>query len=86
MKTKYLLVADSLGDLNPEFDLGVCVSTELLRRGIAVDYLDLPATDPAQPSESYLARLPVREVLTSDAATRPFWLRPFPSFTFISSS
>jgi glutathione synthase len=73
MKTKYLLVADSLEDLNPEFDLGVCVSTELLGRGISVDYLDLPATDPDQPSESYLANLPVCEILASDAAARPFW-------------
>ena len=73
MKTRYLLVADSLGDLNPEFDLGVCVSTELIGRGIAVDYLDLPATDPKQDSETYLARLPVREILSSDAEREPFW-------------
>jgi glutathione synthase len=73
MKTRYLLVADSLEDLNPEFDLGVCVSTELISRGIAVDYLDLPATDPEQDSESYLANLPVREILSSDAGREPFW-------------
>ncbi len=73
MKTRYLLVADSLEDLNPEFDLGVCLSTELLSRGIAVDYMDLPATDAEQTSQSYLANLPVREVLSSDAARTPFW-------------
>ena len=73
MKTRYLLVADSLEDLNPEFDLGVCVSTELISRGIAVDYLDLPATDPEQSSKDYLAGLPVREILLSDAAREPFW-------------
>ena len=73
MDTRYLLVADSLENLNPEFDLGVCLSTELLGRGIAVDFLDLPATDPAQTSEDYLANLPVREILTSDAGRRPFW-------------
>ncbi len=73
MKTRYLLVADSLKDLNPEFDLGVCVSTELISRGIAVDYLDLPATDPDQSSETYLATLPVREILLSDAERDPFW-------------
>jgi glutathione synthase len=73
MRDRYLLVADSLEDLNPEFDLGVCVSTELLSRGIAVDYLDLPASDPDQSSESYLANLPVREILSSDAAREPFW-------------
>jgi len=73
MENRYLLVADSLEDLNPEFDLGVCLSTELLSRGIAVDYLDLPATDPEQSSGGYLANLPVREILTSDAARRPFW-------------
>jgi glutathione synthase len=73
MTTRYLLVADSLPDLDPEFDLGVCVSTELIRRGIAVDYLDLPATDPEQSSADYLAKLPVREVMSSDAAREPFW-------------
>ena len=73
MKTRYLLVADRLEDLNPEFDLGVCVSTELISRGIAVDYLDLPATNPDQSSEDYLARLPVSEILSSDADRDPFW-------------
>jgi glutathione synthase len=73
MKTRYLLVADSLKDLNPEFDLGVCVSTELISRGIAVDYMDLPAANSDQPSETYLAALPVREVLSSDAGRTPFW-------------
>lgn len=73
MNTRYLLVADSLEDLNPEFDLGVCLSTELLGRGIAVDYLDLPATDPEQDSEAYLANLPVRGILSSDAEREPFW-------------
>ena len=73
MKTRYLLVADSLEDLNPEFDLGVCVSTELISRGIAVDYLDLPSTDPEQSSEDYLTGLPVREILSSAAERVPFW-------------
>jgi glutathione synthase len=73
MKTRYLLVADSLEDLNPRFDLGVCLSAELLARGISVDFLDLPATDPDQPSEAYLTALPVREVLSSDARGVPFW-------------
>jgi glutathione synthase len=73
MKTRYLLVADSLEDLNPEFDLGVCVSTELISRGIAVDYLDLPATDPGQSPQDYLANLSVREVLSSGADREPFW-------------
>ena len=73
MMTRYLLIADGLEALNPEFDLGVCVSTELLRRGLAVDYLDLPASDPGQDSEQYLATLPVREILSSDASRVPFW-------------
>jgi glutathione synthase len=73
MKTRYLLVADSLPDLNPEFDLGVCLSTELLRRGIAVDYMDMPSADADQISSAYLERLPVREILASDAAREPFW-------------
>lgn len=70
---RYLIVADPLEALNPEFDLGVCVSRELIARGIAVDYLDLLASDPRQPSERYLASLPVREVLSSDAERNPFW-------------
>jgi glutathione synthase len=73
MDTRYLLVADPLSDLNPEFDLGVCLSTELLSRGIAVDYLDLPSTDPDQTSERYLQNLPVREITVSDASRVPFW-------------
>jgi len=73
MKTRYLLVADRLEDLNPEFDLGVCVSTELLSRGIAVDYMDLLAADADQPSERFLAHLPVREILSSAAERDPFW-------------
>ncbi len=73
MMTRYLLVADSLEDLNPEFDLGVCLSTELLSRGIAVDYMDMPAADASLSSEAYLENLPVREVLSSDAARKPFW-------------
>jgi glutathione synthase len=73
MKTRYLLVADSLENLNPEFDLGVCLSTELIGRGIAVDYMDLPAANADQSSPVYLANLPVREVLSSDAARNPFW-------------
>lgn len=73
MKNRYLLVADSLVDLNPEFDLGVCVSRELLARGIAVDYMDMLSADAARSSESYLANLPVREILSSDADRVPFW-------------
>lgn len=73
MKNRYLLVADCLVDLNPEFDLGVCVSRELLARGIAVDYMDMLSADAARSSESYLANLPVREILSSDADRVPFW-------------
>ncbi|NOZ94565.1 MAG: hypothetical protein GXP47_07495 [Acidobacteria bacterium] len=70
---RYLLVADPVATLNPRFDLGVCVSRELLRRGIPVDYLDLLATDPAVTSDEYLAALPVREILTADGSRTPFW-------------
>jgi glutathione synthase len=73
MSKRYLIVADSLVDLNPKFDLGVCVSGELLRRGIAVDYMDVPAADADQPSAQYLAALPVQEILAADAEARPFW-------------
>jgi glutathione synthase len=73
MKTRYLIVADGLVDLNPEFDLGVCVSRELLARGIAVDYMDMLSADATRSSESYLANLPVREILSSDADRTPFW-------------
>jgi glutathione synthase len=73
MTTRYLLVADPLERLDPTFDLGVCVSTELLARGIAVDYLDLPASDVTLPSDRYLSTLPVREIRSADAARTPFW-------------
>jgi glutathione synthase len=49
------------------------VATELLARGIAVDYLDLLASDVSLTSADYLARLPVRQILSSDAARDPFW-------------
>ncbi|MCU0306000.1 MAG: hypothetical protein MUC56_18245 [Thermoanaerobaculales bacterium] len=73
MTTRYLIVADPLERLNPVFDLGVCVSVELLARGIAVDYLDLYASDAARPIADYLAALPVRQVLDADPAAAEFW-------------
>jgi glutathione synthase len=73
MQPRYLLVADPVETLNSEFDLGVCVSRELIRRGLHVDYLDLLASDVSLPSERYLAALPVREILSSDASQLPFW-------------
>ena len=73
MSTRYLLVADPVAALNPEFDLGVCVAAELIARGIAVDYLDLLASDVDLPSDVYLARLPVRQILSSDAERDVFW-------------
>jgi len=73
MTGRYLIVADPAETLNPEFDLGVCISRELVGRGIHVDYLDLLASDPKQPSDAYLASLPVREILSSDSQRRPFW-------------
>jgi glutathione synthase len=73
MTTRYLIVADALERLNPVFDLGVCVSVELLARGIAVDYLDLYASDAAQPSAGFLESLPVRSVLAADPAAGEFW-------------
>ncbi len=73
MSSRYLIVADPLDRLNPTFDLGVCISRELLRRGLHVDYLDLLASDPELPTETYLGSLPVREILAADAAADPFW-------------
>ncbi len=73
MRGRYLITADRLDWLDPVFDLGVCVSVELLSRGIEVDYLDLPATDPEQPPERFLGALPVRQIRRADAAARPFW-------------
>ena len=73
MFERYLIVADPLDQLLPEFDLGVCVATELIARGIQVDYLDLLATDPATPASEYLGALPVRQVLSSDSSRQQFW-------------
>lgn len=73
MKTRYLVVADSLDRLNPVFDLGVCVSVELLRRGIQVDYLDLYASNVELSSGEFLAKLPVRTIYTADTNRSEFW-------------
>jgi len=73
MQTRYLIVADALDKLNPVFDLGVCVSVELIRRGIQVDYLDLYASDAEQDPGDYLEALPVREVISADPARDEFW-------------
>ncbi len=73
MRTRYLIVADPISALNPVFDLGVCVSRELLERGIAVDYLDLVAHDADLETEAYLSGLPVRSIESADASRVPFW-------------
>jgi len=73
MDTRYLIVADPLEQLNPVFDLGVCVSVELLRRGITVDYLDLYASDAEQASADFLAALPVRNIISADPEREEFW-------------
>jgi len=70
---RYLIVADRLSFLDPVYDLGVCLSRELLRRGIPVDYLDLLTSDPGQAPQDFLSNLPVQEILSSDASARPFW-------------
>ncbi len=73
MNARYLIVADPISALNPTFDLGVCVSRELLERGIAVDYLDLVAHDANLETEAYLAGLPVRSIESADASRELFW-------------
>ncbi len=73
METRYLIVADPVSALNPVFDLGVCVSRELLDRGIGVDYLDLVAHDADLETEAYLAGLPVRAITSADASRELFW-------------
>lgn len=73
METRYLIVADALDRLNPVFDLGVCVSVELVKRGIQVDYLDLYACDADRKTEDFLAALPVRTVLSADPGRSEFW-------------
>jgi len=80
MTTRYLIVADPIDRLNPVFDLGVCVSVELLSRGIQVDYLDLYASNADQTAADYLSTLPVRTVQAADPAAERFWeLGPFRS-------
>ena len=73
MKPRYLIVADALERLNPVFDLGVCVSVELLKRDIQVDYLDLYASDPKRPSADFLSNLPVRTIYSADPTRAEFW-------------
>jgi glutathione synthase len=71
--SRYLIVADPVAALLPEFDLGVLVSRELLARGFRVDYLDLLSVDADQETSSYLSSLPIRQILTADADRDPFW-------------
>jgi glutathione synthase len=73
MKTRYLIVADAVDRLNPVFDLGVCVSVELVKRGIQVDYLDLYASDAGKPTEEFLTTLPVRTIRSADSTRDEFW-------------
>jgi glutathione synthase len=73
MGTRYLIVADPLKSLLPEFDLGVCLSREILARGIEVDYLDLLASNRHQTSDDYLAALPVRPILEVPEGEAEFW-------------
>jgi glutathione synthase len=73
MTTRYLIVADAVDRLNPVFDLGVCVSMELLSRGIEADYLDLYASDVEQPTAEFLAALPVRTIRSADSSRAEFW-------------
>jgi glutathione synthase len=73
MKTRYLIVADPPDRLNPVFDLGVCVSVELIRRGIQVDYLDLYASNVEVSSADFLAGLPVRTIYSADPDRTDFW-------------
>jgi len=73
MAPRYLIVADPVAALNPVFDLGVCVSRELLARGFEVDYLDLLTADPEIATADYLGALPVRRILAADAGADPFW-------------
>lgn len=73
MGTRYLVVADPVSALNPVFDLGVCISRELLERGISVDYLDLEAHDADLETDAYLESLPVRSIASADASRDPFW-------------
>lgn len=70
---RYLITADPVEALDPTFDLGVCLSEELLRRGVAVDYLDLTDTDPGRPAEELLGTLPARPIRWADREGRPFW-------------
>ncbi len=73
MNTRYLIVADPVTTLNPVFDLGVCVSRELLSRRFEVDYLDLLSHDASLPTSQYLETLPVRQIFSADARRDPFW-------------
>ena len=73
MTTRYLIVADAVDRLNPVFDLGVCVSVELIKRGIQADYLDLYAADADRSSGDFLSSLPVRTIRSADPDREAFW-------------
>jgi len=74
MANRYLIVADPVKKLIPEFDLGVCLSRELLARGLEVDYLDLLASDRHQDSAAYLGALPVQPILAAPEGQEMFWV------------
>lgn len=67
----YLITADPVASFQPRFDTTLRLMAELLARGLAVDYCDLLATDPALPGERYLAALPVQSVLDADPTRTP---------------
>ena len=71
------IVADPVEALNPVFDLGVCVSRELLERGFRVDYLDLLSVDAGQDTEEYLSSLPVRQIRITGSSLPISWVKVF---------
>jgi glutathione synthase len=70
---KYLIVADPLSRFQPRYDTTLRLAAEILARGHRVDYMDLSQANTAQPNASYLAALPVQEVLASDPAHAPYF-------------
>src|SRR3989338_7531814 len=73
----YLIAADPMETFLPATDTTTLLAHELLRRGIAVDYLDLSRMDWRQPPVQYLSQLdvaPIEEVFLHDQP--PFRLGP----------
>jgi glutathione synthase len=73
MTVRYLLAADPIARFQPKFDTSLRMSEELLKRGIAVDYLDLGSLPTISDRAAFLKKIPVRPILEADPSKKDFF-------------